>query len=160
MKDRYDEDLKQKLPESWQRLETIAFHFNQLYQRLAQDRDTWAMTGGDLAGAVESFEKKIQHLETLDERLKQQLNYSMEDKTRQVVDRLIPSFRQETQAILAEEIKGSTNDLFKTVQDAKHILSIYQRDMADARKWWISIAFISALLGSMIGGLMLYYLHF
>lgn len=160
MKERYEEDLNQKPPESWQRLEAVAFHFTQLYQRLVQDRDNWAVTGGDLADAVKAFEKQLRHLETLDEQLRQQLSHSLENNTRQAVDRLTDSFKQGTQAVLVEEIKGSADDLLKIVQEAKYVLSIYQQEMAHARKWWIGIAFISALSGSMIGGLTLYCLHF
>lgn len=155
-----DEDLKQKLPEPHERLETVAFQFTQLYQRLSQEFDRWAVTGGTLADAVETFEKQLQQLATLEERVKQQLNESIEEKTKQVIVIMFDSFKQATKAILSEDIEKTADHLIKIFQKADQILSHHQQDMANTRKWWIGIAFMSALSGGVLGGLILYYLHF
>lgn len=158
MKDHYDDELKQKPTESQEQLETVAFHFTQLYQRLAQDRDSWAMTGGDLAEAIEAFEKQLQQLETLEETLRQQLTESIEEKTRQVTAIMCDSFKQATKVILFENIEKTADHLIKIFQNADQMLSHHQQEMANTKKWWLGIAFISALSGGIIGGVIFYLL--
>lgn len=154
------ENLKPTSPDSLDPLETVAFHLTHLYQRLAQDRDRWAVTGDDLAEAVETFDKQLQQLATLEERMKQQVTHSLAIETRQVMDQLRDSFRQALQTVLADNIKGTADDLLQMVQEAKYTLKAHQQDMANTRKLWIRLAFVSALFGGVLGGLVLYYLHF
>lgn len=158
MKDHDQDELKQKPLEPQDRLETVAFHLTQLYQRLAQDRDSWAMTGGDLAEALEAFEKQLQQLATLEERLRQQLKESIEEKTRQVTAIMSDSFKQATKVVLSENIEETADHLIKIFQNADQILSHHQQDIANTKKWWLGIAFISALLGGILGGAIFYLL--
>lgn len=155
-----DEDLKQKPSESPDRLEAVAFHLTHLYQRLSQDFDRWAVTGGHLAEAVEIFGKQLHHLETLDEKLRQQLERSIGEGIQRLAVALAQAYQQVTKEVMTQEIKGSVDVLNKAVQDTKHTLQAYQQEVTDTRKWWLIIASISALLGGILGGLTLHYLHF
>ena len=156
----HDQDLNPTSPDSPDRLEAVAFHLTQLYQQLAQDRDRWAVTGGHLSEAVKTFDQQLQQLATLEERLKQQVTHSLARETKQAIDQLRDSFQQAIRTVLAENIKDTADNLFKIIQESKHTLEAHQQDMKNTRKWWIGIAFMSALSGGVLGGVVLYYLHF
>lgn len=158
MKNYDQEDLKQKPSESSDRLEAVAFHLTQLYQRLSQDRDHWAVTGGHLAEAVEIFGKHLHQLETLDEHLRQQLKSSIGEGIQHLAVALAHAYQQATKEVLTQQIKASVDDLKKTVQDTSHTLQVYQQEVTGTRKWWLIIALISALSGSIIGTAIIYLL--
>lgn len=158
MKNHDQQDPNQKPLESPERLETVAFHLTQLYQRLAQDRDHWAMTGDHLAEAVKIFDQQLQQLATLEERMKQQVTQSLATETQQAIDQLRDSFQQAIRTVLANTLKDTADDLVKMVQEAKHTLKAHQQDIANTRKWWIGLAFISAVSGGIISNVIIYLL--
>lgn len=151
MKERYD-DERPKASDSSDRLEAVAFHLTHLYQRLAQDRDHWAVTGGHLAEAIEIFDKQLHQLETLDQHLRQQLERSIKEGIQHLAVALAEAYQQATKEVMTQQIKSSVDDLRKTVQDTTYTLQAYQQDVTETRKWWLVIALMSALLGSIIGG--------
>lgn len=91
--------------------------------------------------------------------MKQQLTHSLARETREAMAQLRHSFQQAIQTVLADTLKDTADDLVKIVQEAKYTLKAHQQDIANTRKWWIGLAFISALFGGIMGEVVLYYLH-
>lgn len=54
-------------------LKELTHHLNVLYKRLSNDRDSWAVTGGDLAQVVEKLQRQIKGFVNVEEKFKQQL---------------------------------------------------------------------------------------
>lgn len=106
-----------------------------------------------------SLDQQLQQLATLEERMKQQVTHSLATETQQVMDQLRHSFQQAIRTVLADTLKDTADDLFKMVQEAKYTLKAHQQDRANTRKWWIGLAFVSALFGGILGGFLLYYLY-
>ena len=105
MKDRYDEDLQKSQPH--ERLEVVAFHLTQLYQRLSQDVDRWSMTGGDFAQAIEIFKKQTYKFANLNNEVKEQLTDSIKKSSKQVARDFGHVVEQVTRTIFAKEITST-----------------------------------------------------
>lgn len=149
----HERDEEEIIPdnEAIEKLETVTFHLNELCQRLSKDRDSWAMTGGDLAQAVEELQKHIKGFVDVEEKFKQQLAKFIREESKQAAATVAESLKQ--------EINPVADRFVQIVRNTEMILRQYEWVVDEANsKWKAAITpLLAAMLGAVIGGTLLYY---
>jgi hypothetical protein len=132
-------------------LETVTFHLNSLYQRLSQDRDSWAVTGGDLASAVGELQQHIQKFGAVGDTLQQQLAKCIQQESKHAAMIASDAMKQAAKDVLEKEVGSATERLDNVVARASAILGTYGREMSHVRIWYVVILIVGAVLGGAIG---------
>ncbi len=135
-----------------EQLEELTQHLNELYQSLSKDRDSWAVTGGDLAQAVEDLQKQIKSFSTVEEKFKQQLASFIKQETRQAADSVASSLEREIKPLM---------DRFGTLLgDTKRLLVNYEWAIKKSSGIWANILtpLFAAMTGGVIAALLVYFL--
>ena len=154
-----DRDEKQNSREKdIEQLETIAFHFTQLSKRLSQDREHWAETGKDLTKAVGKLDKTVQAFAELEKKLKEQVTAVLQQESREAAWAIAKACRETTQQVLAEQINATADYLNRAVHQASGTLADYQGEIKSLRKWFLIGITLSALVGNILAGIIVYYL--
>lgn len=159
MKTRYD-DLEVKDYPAQENLEIVAFHLTQLYQRLSQDFDRWAVTGNDLMQTVKTLDHQVEKFKKLDEEVRKQLDHSLEKAIQDITISFTRSLEQTTQTVLAREITSVADNLYRTVQKVEQSLQGYKKQIQYLRTWDMIVNLLSAVVGGLIAGAVIYYFVF
>lgn len=155
MHDRFDDEVTEKAgagKDVLQQLEELTHHLGELYQRLSTDRDSWAVTGGDLAQTVEELQKQIKGFSSVEEKFKQQLASFIKQETRQAADNVVGSMEKEIKPLLG---RFST-----TLLDTKRLLTSYEWAMKKSSGIWANVLtpLLAAMTGGVIAAILVYFL--
>ena len=132
-------------------LETVTFHLSSLYQRLSQDRDSWAVTGGDLASAVGELQQHLQKFATLESTLRQQIAKSIQQESKIAAATVSDAIKHSAKEALDKQIGHSSEHLDNVVGRAHSVLIRYEREFSHVKLWYLALIMVGALLGGGIG---------
>lgn len=159
MHDRGDEEIIMQ-DETIDKLETVAFHLDALCERLSKDRDNWAVTGGDLAQAVEELQKHIKSFAAIDEAFRKQLGKFIREETRQAAVTVTESLKQSVKEATTQEVAAITKKLDTAVDHAVRVIAGYEREVDRFNKWIMPVILgLGAVLGGMAGAFFIEYIH-
>lgn len=155
MHDRFDDEVvenAQSGEDVLKQLEELTHHLGELYQRLSTDRDSWAVTGGELAQTVEDLQKQIKGFSAVEEKFKQQLASFIKQETKQAATTVAESLEQQLKPLL---------DKFGSLlQDTKQLLANYEWAMKQSSGIWANVLtpLLAAMTGGVISAILVYFL--
>jgi TPP-dependent 2-oxoacid decarboxylase len=165
MHDRDDDIPKSAAPAvgdkhaSLEKLETVAFHLTALYQRLSQDRDSWAVTGGDLAEAVQALQAHIKESTAFDEKFQQQLVRFIQQETKKAGDTVALALTNAARESTTREINTITERLGSAADNAVSTLFAYKREVGRSNLWLAIGVIMGAMFGGAVGAATIYCIY-
>lgn len=139
-------------------MESAAYRLQRLYQRLSQDRDSWAATGGNLAQATQELQKHIKSFAAIDETFRKQLAKFIREETRQAATIVAEHLKQGAKEELAKEIGSSVERLNDSVNRAGNILAAYKQAAVSIERGTLIFMILGCLIGGMLSGILVAYI--
>lgn len=151
-----NQQLKESTPAALEEWLSLLVLLQKLQERLAEDRQTWAATGGDMALVVEALRLELQRLQELRPQVEQEVKQSLLNFSRQTLQVQATEVSRQLTAVMSSTIEGTIQRLNQAAQQATHQLQDSQNYHRQSNKWILIFAIILCIVSSISGSYFVY----
>lgn len=129
-----------------ERLDAVLYQYINLYERWSEDRQVFAKKGADLSQAIDTMQKEIERLQTLEDRVEATLAQQCQGVAKQINETIVNTATAEAKKSMA----AITQQCQQVVNNAQQTLHYSLKEIANARWQWISVTVLTAVFCSVL----------
>lgn len=123
-----------------------------LQERLAEDRQAWVATGGDMALVVEALRLELQRLQELRPQVEQEVKQSLLNFNRQTLQIQATEVNRQLSAIVSSTVDNTLQRLNQAAQQVIDQWQDFQNYRQQSNRWILVSTIILCVLSSISGG--------